>query len=117
MIEQYHERIQTRVNELLAKANLTVERSELLREVAIFAERSDISEELQRLAHHIGQFRQALEDPAQEHVGRKLDFVAQEMLREANTIGSKANDADIAGRVIEIKGLIDRLKEQVQNVE
>ncbi|MEM1012594.1 MAG: YicC/YloC family endoribonuclease [Planctomycetota bacterium] len=117
VVEQYHDKVQARVNELLAKANLQIDRSELLKEVAVFAERSDISEELHRLGHHVAQFRQSLSDDGQEHVGRKLDFIAQEMLREANTIGSKANDADIAGRVVEMKGLVDRLKEQVQNVE
>ncbi len=117
VVTLYHERVRARVNELLQEANLEVAREDLLREVAVFAERSDISEEVQRLGHHVQQFRDAIADDGGEHVGRKLDFIAQEMLREANTIGSKAQDADIAGRVIEIKGSIDRLKEQVQNVE
>ncbi len=117
VIERYHDKLVSRVNELIAKAELSLDKTDLMREVAVFAERSDISEELARLSHHIEQFEEAIDLNAAMHVGRKLDFVAQEMLREANTIGSKAQDGDIAGRVIEMKGLIDRIKEQVQNVE
>lgn len=117
VVNQYHDRLAARVNELLAKAQLKVNEGDLLKEVAVFAERSDISEELQRLSHHVEQFEQTCRSQGGEHVGRKLDFIAQEMLREANTIGSKANDADIAGHIVNIKGLIDRIKEQVQNVE
>ena len=117
VVNDYHDRLLARVNELMAKAELSVAKTDLLKEVAVFAERSDIREELTRLAHHIEQFETAIRDKEQLHVGRKLDFIAQEMLREANTIGSKANDADIAGRIVEIKGAIDRVKEQVQNVE
>ena len=87
----------------------------LMREVAIFAERCDISEELTRLNAHLDQFAELCDRDVP--VGRTLDFLTQELLREANTIASKSNDAVIARRVVEIKGLIDRLKEQVQNVE
>ncbi len=117
VVEQYYDRLVARVNELMAKAELKVAQQDLLKEVAVFAERSDISEELHRLAHHVQQFEDSITSDDGEHVGRKLDFIAQEMLREANTIGSKANDAEIAGHIVEIKGAIDRLKEQVQNVE
>jgi uncharacterized protein (TIGR00255 family) len=117
VVEQYYDKLVSRVNELMAKAELKVAQQDLLKEVAVFAERSDISEELHRLAHHVQQFEDAVTSDDGEHVGRKLDFIAQEMLREANTIGSKANDAEIAGHIVEIKGAIDRLKEQVQNVE
>ncbi len=117
VVAQYHDKLLARVNELMAKAELNIAKSDLIKEVAIFAERSDISEELSRLQHHVDQFEADVRDADQPHVGRKLDFIAQEMLREANTIGSKANDADIAVRIVEIKGSIDRLKEQVQNVE
>ena len=117
VVEQYHERLLARVNELLAKAELSVVQGDLLKEVAVFAERSDISEELHRLGHHVEQFGAACRGDAEEYVGRKLDFITQEMLREANTIGSKAGDPEIAGRIVDIKGAIDRLKEQVQNVE
>jgi uncharacterized protein (TIGR00255 family) len=103
------------VNLLISKAELKVNEVDLIKEVAVFAERADIAEEIQRLTHHLDSFEQA--GRAGEHAGRKLDFITQEMLREANTIASKANDARIGGHIVEIKGAIDRLKEQVQNVE
>jgi uncharacterized protein (TIGR00255 family) len=115
VIEDYHRRLQQRVNQLLSKAELRVNETDLIKEVAVFAERADIAEEIQRLTSHLGAFEDACRKD--EHAGRKLDFIAQEMLREANTIGSKANDAAIARNIVEIKGAIDRLKEQVQNVE
>src|SRR5437764_739047 len=94
---------------------LKVNEPDLIKEVAVFAERADIAEEIQRLGHHLESFEEACR--TDEHAGRKLDFITQEMLREANTIASKANDAPIARHIVEIKGAIDRLKEQVQNVE
>jgi uncharacterized protein (TIGR00255 family) len=103
------------VNQLVQKAELKVDERDLIKEVAVFAERADISEEIQRLTSHLEAFETACRTG--EHPGRKLDFITQEMLREANTIASKANDADIGRRVVDIKGAIDRLKEQVQNVE
>jgi uncharacterized protein (TIGR00255 family) len=115
IINEYHKRLTNRVNELIGKAELKVGEADLLKEVAVFAERADIAEEIQRLTHHLDSFEQSCRGG--EHAGRKLDFITQEMLREANTIASKANDAEIAGRIVEIKGSIDRLKEQVQNVE
>jgi uncharacterized protein (TIGR00255 family) len=115
VIDDYHKRLSQRVHELLSKAELQVAQVDLLREVAVFAERADISEEIQRLSSHLEVFEQSCRHS--EHAGRKLDFITQEMLREANTIASKANDAQIARHIVEIKGAIDRLKEQVQNVE
>jgi uncharacterized protein (TIGR00255 family) len=115
VIDDYHKRLGQRVNELMAKSQLQVNQQDLLREVAVFAERADIAEEIQRLTSHLDAFEQACR--AGEHAGRKLDFISQEMLREANTIASKGNDAQIARHIVEIKGAIDRLKEQVQNVE
>jgi uncharacterized protein (TIGR00255 family) len=115
VITDYHKRLSARVNELLSKAELQVSQEDLLKEVAVFAERADIAEEIQRLTHHLESFEEACRKD--EHAGRKLDFITQEMLREANTIASKANDASIARHIVEIKGAIDRLKEQVQNVE
>ena len=115
VIEDYHKRLASRVNQLLSKAELQVNMADLLKEVAVFAERADISEEIQRLTSHLDAFEHACR--SSEHAGRKLDFITQEMLREANTIASKANDAQIAKHIVEIKGAIDRLKEQVQNVE
>jgi len=115
VIDEYHKKLTGRVNELMSRAQLQVNQQDLLKEVAVFAERADISEEIQRLTHHLGSFEAACKSG--EHAGRKLDFITQEMLREANTIASKANDAEIGRHVVEIKGAIDRLKEQVQNVE
>jgi uncharacterized protein (TIGR00255 family) len=115
VVEDYHKRLSTRVNQLLQKAELQVSQADLIKEVAVFAERADIAEEIQRLTTHLDAFEQACRKDA--HAGRKLDFITQEMLREANTIASKANDASIARHIVEIKGAIDRLKEQVQNVE
>jgi uncharacterized protein (TIGR00255 family) len=115
VVEDYHKRLAVRVNQLLSKAELKVSELDLIKEVAVFAERADVCEEIQRLTSHLEAFEQSCREG--EHAGRKLDFIAQEMLREANTIGSKANDAKIARHIVEIKGAIDRLKEQVQNVE
>lgn len=115
VVKLYHDRLAQRVEELAAQAKLTLDSETLAREVAIFAERSDIAEELSRLRAHLAEFNKLLD--AAEPVGRKLDFMAQEMLREANTIASKASDADIARQVVDIKTAIDRIKEQAANVE
>ena len=115
VIEEYQDKLRERVAVLLRAAKLDVDKETLLREVAVFADRCDISEEIARLTSHLDQFTTLCESP--ELAGRKLDFLTQEMLREANTIGSKSNNAAIARHVVEIKGSIDRLKEQVQNVE
>lgn len=87
----------------------------LLKEVALFADRSDITEELTRLESHFGQFQECLAQP--EPVGRTLDFLAQELNREINTIGSKANDAAIAREVVTLKAELERIREQAQNIE
>jgi uncharacterized protein (TIGR00255 family) len=115
VIQDYHKRLAQRVNMLTSTAQLKINESDLIKEVAVFAERADISEEIQRLTSHLEAFEHACN--GSEHAGRKLDFISQEMLREANTIASKANDSAIATQIVEIKGAIDRLKEQVQNVE
>ncbi len=115
VVDDYRQRLAGRVQELIADSGVRLAEADLLKEVAIYAERSDISEELNRLASHLQQFRACFTSP--EPAGRKLEFITQEMLRESNTIGSKAGDTEIARRIIEIKGAIDRLKEQVQNAE
>ncbi len=115
VLKLYHEKLQTRVNELLSQAKLNINEETLAREVAIFAERSDIAEEISRLTMHLKEFRLVCQ--ADEPMGRKLDFMSQEMLREANTIASKCSDADIAHKVVNIKTAIDRIKEQAANVE
>ena len=115
VLQDYHQRLLQRANELIGDGRLQLELADIKREVALFAERCDINEEITRLSSHLDQFEKLCE--SDEQAGRKLDFLAQEMLREANTIASKANDAAVAHHIVEIKGAIDRLKEQVQNVE
>jgi uncharacterized protein (TIGR00255 family) len=117
VVDEYHQRLRNRVNELLAKAQLDVAQPDLIREVAVYAERCDIAEEVSRLTGHMQQFEEILTNGNEEPSGRTLDFLTQEMLREANTIASKSNDVTIARHIVEVKGAIDRIKEQVQNVE
>jgi len=114
VVQEYQQRLSARVQILLDGATLNLEQDALRREVAVFAERCDVSEELARLGSHLVQFVELCDSA--EPAGRRLDFLAQEMLREANTVGSKSNDAGIARSVVEMKSLIDRLKEQVMNV-
>jgi uncharacterized protein (TIGR00255 family) len=113
--QTYQSRLTSRVEKALSELNVTVEPADLIREVALFADRSDISEEIVRLRSHLQQYEAALMLP--ESSGRKLEFIAQEMGREINTIGSKANDAEISHRVVEIKTALERIREQIQNVE
>ena len=113
--EHYRQRIEDRVNEALASLNVTVDPADLVREISLFADRSDISEEIVRLRSHLKQFAEAMKLP--ESAGRKLEFICQEMGRETNTIGSKANDAEISLQVVEIKTALERIREQIQNVQ
>lgn len=115
VLREYAEKLKQRVDTLLADVKLKLDKETLAREVAVFAERSDISEEVARLDSHLQQFVRACQ--SNELAGRRLDFISQEMLREANTIASKASDTDIIRCVVDIKCRIDRIKEQVQNVE
>jgi len=117
VVEDYQRRLQARIEALLKEAKVRVEPTDLIREVAVYAERSDISEEVARLTGHLQQFRSLLAGDNGQPVGRTLDFLAQEMLREANTIASKSGDVEISRSIVEVKGAIDRIKEQVQNVE
>ncbi len=117
VIEEYHQRLRQRIDELLARAELKVVEQDLIREVAVFAERTDIAEEVSRLGAHLEQMQQIVAAPEDEPTGRTLDFLAQELLREANTIASKSNDAAISRAIVEVKGAIDRIKEQAQNIE
>lgn len=114
IIHDYTARLRLRVETLLSEVEVQLREEDLAREVAIFAERADINEELARLGSHLKQFDCVMRNEG--NTGRKLEFLAQEMLRETNTIGSKANDSAIAQLVVEIKGHIDRIKEQVMNV-
>ena len=115
VVQSYQSRLTQRVDQALSELNVTVQPADLLREIALFADRSDISEEIVRLRSHLQQYEAALMLP--ESSGRKLEFIAQEMGREINTIGSKANDMEISQHVVEIKTALERIREQVQNVE
>ncbi len=115
VVEEYRQRLAARITELIADSSVRLAEADLLKEVAIYAERSDISEEISRLAGHLQHFAGCMSSG--EPAGRKLEFIAQEMLREVNTIGSKASDNQIARDTIDMKSAIDRIKEQVQNVE
>jgi uncharacterized protein (TIGR00255 family) len=111
----YRDRLYERVRQLLGELDVQLDRSDLIKEVSIFAERSDIAEEVVRLASHLGQFQEMMND--KESPGRKLEFLTQEMFREANTIGSKASDVEISREVVEIKATLEKIRELVQNVE
>ena len=113
--KQYRNSLLDRMRDLLAEVGSEPDESRLLQECAIFADRTNFTEELVRLQSHFNQFRSSL--ALQEPVGRKLDFFVQEMNREANTIASKANDVSIANIVIDIKSEIEKVREQIQNVE
>jgi uncharacterized protein (TIGR00255 family) len=115
VVHSYESRLTQRVQQALADLNVTVQPADLVREVSLFVDRSDISEEIVRLRSHLQQFDDAL--LAEESSGRKLEFIAQEMGREVNTIGSKANDGEISRLVVELKTALERIREQIQNVE
>ena len=112
-VREYHEKLRQRMEELLE--NTQVDEQRLLTESAIFADKVAVDEETVRLRSHISQLREFLN--ADEPIGRKLDFLVQEMNRESNTIGSKAQDVEIAKRVIAIKAEVEKIREQVQNIE
>jgi uncharacterized protein (TIGR00255 family) len=114
VVEHHRQALTKRVQNLLGTPG-PVSPADLAREVALLADRLDVSEELTRLDAHLGQLAKLLAKGGS--VGRKLDFLAQEFFREANTVGSKCSDADVAHEVVELKTHIERLREQVQNVE
>ncbi|MBI3272043.1 MAG: YicC family protein [Planctomycetes bacterium] len=111
----YKARLSARLELLLAGKTPNATPADISRELAIFADRCDIAEEIQRLSSHLVEFRRTLKTAGD--IGKRLDFLTQEMVREANTMGSKANDAEISQSVIAIKAEVERIKEQVQNVE
>ncbi len=113
VVADYRHRLHERLGDLLDGTNITEER--FLGEVAIFADRCSIDEELVRLSSHIQQLRDGLH--SDQSVGRKLDFLIQEINREVNTIGSKANNLQIASLVVELKSELEKIREQVQNIE
>ena len=110
-VEAYRERLDRRLQELAIAADP----QRLAQEVVLFADRSDVSEELTRLSTHAAKFGEILAEAGA--VGRRLDFLLQEMHREANTIGAKIQDAELSQEVVEIKAELERMREQVQNLE
>ncbi|HVK66088.1 MAG TPA: YicC/YloC family endoribonuclease [Polyangium sp.] len=115
--EAAQRRLHERLERLLASAELTVDRGRLELELAILVDKSDFTEELTRLRSHLDQLEGVLAASGGEPVGRRLDFLLQEMVREANTLGAKAQDASVSQIVVGIKVELERLREQVQNVE
>lgn len=113
VVEEYREKIESRLNDFLKEGILDSER--LAAEVVIFTERSNITEEIVRLDSHLKQIRSCFD--AEGSVGRKLDFLIQEVHREINTIASKANDLEISRLVVEVKSELEKIREQVQNIE
>ncbi len=114
--EGYRERLYEKIKETLDSADIdNIEEHRILTEVAIFADKVAIDEETVRLRSHISQFRELIK--AEEPVGRKLDFLVQEVNREVNTIGSKANDLTITRMVVDLKAEIEKIREQIQNIE
>jgi uncharacterized protein (TIGR00255 family) len=115
LIAEYRDRLLQRVQELLKSADAQLGANDVIREVSLFADRCDISEEITRLKSHLDQFVSLFQVAGSQ--GRKLEFLCQEMFREANTIGSKSNDVSVAHAAVEIKTSIERMREIVANVE
>ncbi len=114
VVVEYRDKLKDRINELL-DSNIIIDEDRLSSEVAIFADKSSIDEEIVRLKSHIKQFKYILDED--DAIGRKLDFLIQEFNREINTIGSKANDIIISKYVVELKAELEKIREQVQNIE
>ena len=112
-VKEYNDKLVERVHELLGDVSL--DESRILQEVAIYADKVAVAEETVRLRSHIEQLNAFIS--SDEPVGRKMDFLVQEINREANTIGSKANDVDIARKVVDIKAEVEKIREQIQNIE
>ena len=115
VVEEYRERLTAKVRELLE--GVSVDDARILTETAVFADKICVDEETVRLKSHINSMRSALAPSDGEQSGRKLDFIAQEMNREANTILSKCNDMEISGIAVSLKTVIEKIREQVQNIE
>ncbi|MFQ5746875.1 MAG: YicC/YloC family endoribonuclease [Gemmatimonadota bacterium] len=114
-VERERERLRAAVRELAD--GLDADEDRLAREIAILADRWDVSEELVRAGSHLAGMEELLDGPADEGVGKRLSFFSQELLREVNTIGSKANDAEISREVVEMKNELESLREQIENIE
>lgn len=119
VVSDFEARLRQRMETLMTEMGMQSSPIDIVREIAAWAEKTDISEEITRLGGHMEHFTDLLTGPKMKDkpVGRTLDFLAQEMLREANTMASKSNDATISRAIVEVKGAIDRIKEQAANVE
>ncbi|MGY4689766.1 YicC/YloC family endoribonuclease [Salibacterium sp. K-3] len=115
VVEAYRKRLQERIHDIMKDTSYEPDEQRLLTETAVFSDKADVEEELTRLLSHCSQFESILGENGAK--GRKLDFLVQEMNREANTIGSKANSAELSRIVVEIKSELEKIKEQVQNIE
>ncbi len=113
IVKEYRDRLYKKISEVLEDKN--VDESRVVTEAAIFAEKTDIGEEIVRLKSHINEFKKAIE--TKDPIGKKLDFMIQEMNRETNTMGSKANDVEITKIIVEMKSEIEKIREQIQNIE
>lgn len=116
VMRDYRHRLLERVRQGVADAGVTLEESHLIREVALFADRTDVSEEVSRLVAHLKQYEEILQTKS-EAAGRRLEFVVQEIGREINTLGSKAGDVSISRHVVEMKATLEKVRELIQNVE
>jgi uncharacterized protein (TIGR00255 family) len=114
-LKEQHERVKRTVGELIGGAGADPQR--IAQEIAILADKLDIAEELDRFRSHLSAFRETVRSNTSEPVGKRLGFILQEMLRETNTVGSKANDAPILDDVIAVKEELERIREQVENLE
>jgi uncharacterized protein (TIGR00255 family) len=114
-VTEHRDRLREAIKQLAA--GIAVDEQRLAQEVAVLAERHDVQEELARFAVHLEAFRRAMHGEAPDGVGKRLGFLLQEMLREANTTASKANDALMQGEVVTIKEELERIREQVENLE
>jgi uncharacterized protein (TIGR00255 family) len=115
VVSEYRAKLLERVRQVLTESAVNVTESDMIREVSIHADRTDINEEIKRLRCHLEQFQTFIDE--KEPTGRKLDFLSQEMFREVNTIGSKANNVPIAHCVVEMKAAVEKIREILQNVE
>ena len=115
VVAAYQKRLIDRLQALIEGQGITIEAKDLIRETAILSERADISEEVIRLRAHLAQYVEVIHES--ESAGRKLEFIVQEMGRETNTIGSKANDVEISREVVEMKSQLEKIRELIQNVE
>jgi len=113
IVEEYQEKLKTRLETLMP--DMEIDEARLAQEIAIFAERSDITEEIVRAGSHLNQFHEIMN--IDDSIGRRLDFLLQEINREVNTMSAKASNADVSARVVEMKAELEKIREQIQNVE